>query len=368
MTIDDQTHVDIEQTLAEADQTISDADQTSADGDQIAADRDQAASDRDLAAGVDPRNHEITRDIRRRTSRQRELSARARLDAASERDAIADARDLAALARDHAAAARDLAMSQSDAVSGAPGGRGDFGVEILMRAADQRKRAAEYRVLAAEHRKQAADDRHAAANDREQAANERQRALTDREMLAAQLATAETDQLTGARTLAAGMTDLDREVDRCGRTGSALIIAYVDVVGLDALKDTLGESAGDELLRDVAEQLREHLRSYDLIIRLDDEFLCAIPGTHEASVRERFSAIGSALAARPDARGIRTGFATLRLGETAASLIARADAELVRPLHQMPSNRAHIPDSEHIDDAAESAEARGLLEPWNRSL
>jgi diguanylate cyclase (GGDEF)-like protein len=345
MTRGDETASDRDQTLSDAEQTSSDSDQTSADTDQVAADRDQAASDRDLAAGVDPRDHQITRDIRQRTTLQRERSARARLEAATERDAVAHTRDLAALARDHAASARDMAMAQADAASEPPGSRGDFGVEILLRAADQRKRAAEYRVLAAEHRQLAADDRRASALDREQASNERLRALADREILAAELAMAETDELTGARTREAGLTDLDRELDRCRRTGSTFVIAYVDVVGLKELNDTLGRSAGDELLRDVAALFREHLRSYDLIVRIGaDEFLCAIPDMSEAHVRQRFSAIGSALAARPDARGIRAGFATLRGEESASELIARADAELIQPPRQAPSSRLHLAD------------------------
>ncbi len=327
----DQTGADSDQTLADVDQTISDNDQTSADSDQIAADRDQAASDRDLAAGVDPHVHQITRDIRQRTTQQRELTARARLDAASERDAIAHTRDLAALARDSAANARDLAMAQRDAASQHVGSRADFGAEIILRAAEQRKHAAEYRVLAAKHRESAAEDRRAAARDREQAADERLRALADREILAAELAMAETDPLTGARTRAAGMTDLDREVDRCRRIGSTLVIAYVEVVGLKELNDTVGSQAGDELLRDVVLLLRTHLRSYDLIVRVGgDEFLCAISNMSEADARERFSAVGSELAAQRDARGIRTGFATLREEETVAELIARADSELIR--------------------------------------
>jgi len=340
----DQTNADSDQTLSDSEQTSSDSDQTSADSDQVAADRDQAASDRDLAAGVDPREHEITRTIRQRTTHQREQTARVRLDAASERDSVARARDLAALARDHAAAARDLAMSQRDAACQDAGSRADFGVEIIMRAAEHRERAAEHRVLAAEQRALAAEDRRAAAQDREQAAEERLRALADRETFAAELSIAETDPLTGARTRAAGLTDLDHEVDRCRRTDSTLVVAYVDVVGLKELNDRLGHGAGDELLRHVAALFTAHLRSYDLIVRLGgDEFLCAVSNMSEADVRERFSAIAGELAATPDARGIRTGFATLRDDETPADLIARADAELVRPIRPRRSDPAAHP-------------------------
>jgi diguanylate cyclase (GGDEF)-like protein len=326
----DQTVADGEQSLADSDQTSSDSDQTSAESDQIAADRDQAASDRDLAAGVDPRDYEITREIRERSRERRGVSAQARLQAANQRDAVATARDLAALARDQAAAARDQAMAQLDTETLASMGPGDLSAERLLRAVRQRQRAAEYRVLAAEHRAMAADDRVAAAADRQCAAEERLRALADREVLAAEVALAETDPLTGARARAAGLVDLDRELDRCRRTESVLVVAYSDVVGLKQLNDTLGHAAGDELLRQVTMLFKENLRPYDLIVRIGgDEFLCAISNMTEAEVRPRFDAVSRALADHRDGRGIRTGFATLRDDESAAELIARADAAMI---------------------------------------
>jgi diguanylate cyclase (GGDEF)-like protein len=328
-TEDDQTSADSDQTLSDTDQTSSDRDQTSADCDQVAADRDQAASDRDLAAGVDPHEHEITSDIRERTTHQREQTARVRLDSASDRDAVARARDHAALGRDQAADARDLEMAQRDAAYQQAGGRADFGMQIVERAAEHRRRAAEYRAQAAEHRVLAAEDRRAAAEDREQATAERLHARADRETSATELEIAETDPLTGARTRAAGLTDLEHEVDRCRRTDAALMIAYVDVVGLEDLNDNVGRDAGDELLRGVAALFKAHLRSYDLIVRLGgDAFLCAMSNISESGAHQRFSVIASELAAKPDARGIRAGFAALRSEETAEQLIARAVGEL----------------------------------------
>ena len=52
-----------------------------------------------------------------------------------------------------------------------------------------------------------------------------------------QLVAAETDPLTGARTRIAGLVDLDRELDRCRRTGAGLVIALVEVVGLEGADD-----------------------------------------------------------------------------------------------------------------------------------
>ena len=337
----DQTTSDSDQTLSDADQTASDSDQASAEVDQLASDRDQAASDHDLGAGVDPEAHELTREIREHTTRMRGQAAHVRLLAADKRDAIADARDIAARARDHTADARSLAMAQRDAAhEQEDGARALNGAEIVIRAAGQRKRAAERRALAAEQRTMAAQDRQAAARDREQAARGRLRALVDREALARQLAIAETDGLTGARARAAGLADLDHELDRCSRTGNVLVVAYVDVVGLKAVNDTQGHGAGDELLKRVVALLREHLRSYDLIIRLGgDEFLCAMSNMTLPDARQRFSAIASALAAAPDAAAIRTGFAALSPEEPAAELIARADSDLITSRGAIPHGR-----------------------------
>jgi diguanylate cyclase (GGDEF)-like protein len=330
----DQTLADSDQTLADADQSSAERDQTSADSDQVASDRDQAASDRDLAHGVDPQEHEATRDIRERSARQRELTATGRLQSAHERDATAQARDLAGLARDRAATARDLAMAQSDVYYAKDGTRAVTGAEIVMRASRQRQRATQYRELAAEHRTQAALDREAAATDREQGARDRLQALADREALARALAMTEIDPLTGARTRAAGLIDLDHEVDRNRRTGGTLVVAYVDAVGLKRINDAEGHAAGDRLLKRVVALIAQHLRSYDLIVRLaGDEFLCAMPNMTLAEARERFSSIAGALAGASEASAIRTGFAELAADESATELIARADSQLIASRH-----------------------------------
>lgn len=262
---------------------------------------------------------------RRPTSRQHEHTAQARLDAAERCDAIADERDVAALAREQAADARDLAMAQHDAayvqdldVSALTG------ADRVIRAAGQRRRAAQRRIQAAAHRELAAQDRQAAAADREQAARERRRALVDREMLARQLAIAEADALSRARPRAAGLLDLDREVDRCRRTNGLLAVASVIVVEPKTLEDHEGPGVADALLTRVMVLVTRHLRTYDLIVRLADVgFLCVMPNMTLLHGRERFSAI-AALAAAPDAAAITIGLAELSPHESAAELIARA--------------------------------------------
>jgi diguanylate cyclase (GGDEF)-like protein len=154
-------------------------------------------------------------------------------------------------------------------------------------------------------------------------------ARLDREALLQQLAIAETDALTGTRTRAAGLLDLDHEIDRARRTTKRLAVAYVDVVGLKAVNDAVGHSAGDALLQHAVRGIRDHLRSYDLIVRLGgDEFLCVLSGATIADARERFGSVQAALAADPDPCEIKVGFAALTPEDSAADLIERADADL----------------------------------------
>ena len=224
-----------------------------------------------------------------------EQTAQACLLAGSLRDADADVRDAAASKRDHAADARGV---------------------------DHHHPCASLDGFTKE-------DRATSAADRELAAHERLRARADRELLARQLSASEVDTLTGARTRAAGLGDLDRELARCTRTGVSLVVAYADVVGLKRRNDSAGHLAGDQLLARVARLMMEHVRPYDLVVRLaGDEFLCAMSGMTLRHARRRFEALSTALADPPHAGAITTGFAELTGGDTAAALIGRANDEL----------------------------------------
>jgi diguanylate cyclase (GGDEF)-like protein len=323
-------------------QTGPDGDHSSVDIAPVAVDRDQAAGDHDPASGADPDAHTPSRDTRQDAARLRKQTSQARLDAADRRDTSAQSRDIAALARDHSAAARDLAMAQSDAADAqAHRERALTDSEMVRRATQQRQRVAEYRAEAqadrahaAEDRQAAANDRQAAAEDREQAVAELRRVLAEQVALSRELAITETDSLTGARTRAAGLTDLDHELQRCRRTSNQLVVAYVDVIGLKSVNDTRGHDAGDRLLKRSVTVIRGHLRPYDLIIRLGgDEFLCAMSNMTMPDARRRFSAIAAALAETPMAPAIRTGFAELAPEQTAADLIASADSHLINGPH-----------------------------------
>ena len=312
-----------------------DTDQLNADGDQAASDRDQAASDRDqiasdseLARGGDPAVHDTARVARDSSAVRREQAARVRVELAAARDAAGRMRDLAAVARDQAAAQRDRELAARDA-NLASNGHAATGMEVLLRAGEYRTLAATERVAAASFRARAAAEREQAAREREQAANDRLQAQLDRDALLHELTLAETDHLTGARTRAAGLADLGHEIDRARRSNGHLVVSYIDVVDLKAVNDTYGHMAGDELLQRVVAELRGHMRSYDLIIRMGgDEFLCALSDVTAEVAAERFEAVQLALATQDRPRAFRAGIAELVSGDSLTALIERADAQL----------------------------------------
>jgi diguanylate cyclase (GGDEF)-like protein len=294
--------------------------------------RDPAARDGDPASDLGPSASEFTRDVGRgEVSGPLEQGTGERMGAAGERDAAGDARDMAAVSRDRVSDERGLAMTRRDAADEHEGARPITGGQVVMLAAERRRRAARDRAHGAHHRSLADEDRRAAALDRQYAADDRRRASADRDAFVRLLAITETDPLTGARTRRAGLGDLERELERCRRTTRLLIVAFVDVVGLKAVNDSHGHDAGDRLLTRVVAVIGQHLRPYDLIVRLGgDEFLCVISNVSSADARERFSAIARSLAGAPVPAAIRCGFASLTGDESAANLIARADGELTR--------------------------------------
>jgi diguanylate cyclase (GGDEF)-like protein len=324
----DQAAADSDQAAADSDQAAADSDQAAADSDQTAADSDQAAADSDLAHGGDPSVYAFTRDLRGRGLQARQQGARLRVEAAAARDAVARARDEVASERDQAAEQHDRELAARDA-AWRHHERALTGAEVVLRAAENRRRAAADRAAAAQGRARAAADREQAAEDREQAARDRLQAAIDRDELLHRLAIAETDPLTGTRTRAAGLEDLEHEIDRARRTMDSLVVAFVDIVGLKAVNDTHGHAAGDTLLQSAVRGIRGHLRSYDLIVRLGgDEFLSVMSGTTIEDAHQRFAAIQAALRGEPQRCEIKVGFAALAPQDSAAALINRADAEL----------------------------------------
>ena len=243
-------------------------------------------------------------------------------ETAAERDRSADDRDREAGNRDR------LAALQDDLEAAATGGDPD---DFRVLANFARRRAAADRARAAEDRARAAADRDHAAEDRSRAAAERRRAAERHTEAQDKLVRAATDELTGAWTRRFGLEHITREIERSHRTGSTLVLAFIDIDGLENINDRQGHLAGDSLLCHVVTILRRNVRPYDVIVRYGgDEFLCALPGITLAAAQMRMNTIATTLSQADRPNSISFGIAELGPRDRLGELIDRADAALLQ--------------------------------------
>ncbi|MDA8138690.1 MAG: GGDEF domain-containing protein [Desulfobacteraceae bacterium] len=94
------------------------------------------------------------------------------------------------------------------------------------------------------------------------------------------------DFLTGAANRRSFYQVAEMEMNRSQRFGSPFSVVYLDVDNFKAVNDTLGHSAGDLLLCEVAGAMHQHIRKIDTIARLGgDEFALLFPETDAGGAR-----------------------------------------------------------------------------------
>jgi diguanylate cyclase len=101
---------------------------------------------------------------------------------------------------------------------------------------------------------------------------------------------AHVDPLTGLENRRRFSDRIAEAVQRSLRTGVPVVVAFVDLDQFNAVNDTLGHAAGDDLLRGVADRLRLCVREADCAARWGgDEFAVLVtdPGAQAESVAER---------------------------------------------------------------------------------
>ena len=87
-----------------------------------------------------------------------------------------------------------------------------------------------------------------------------------------------TDALTFLPNRRQIIADLQREVNFSDRYGTPLAISMVDIDHFKKINDTYGHTTGDEVLRSLAGELRNHIRHPDTIGRYGgEEFLIVLP-------------------------------------------------------------------------------------------
>ncbi|MGD0485532.1 MAG: GGDEF domain-containing protein [Gemmatimonadales bacterium] len=143
---------------------------------------------------------------------------------------------------------------------------------------------------------------------------------------------ARVDGLTGVRNARAFREAADQEVARAERYGRPLTLAYLDADGFKAVNDTYGHSAGDRVLRTIAQTLATNVRAVDTAARLGgDEFGLLFPETGSdaaaAALRKLQGALAEAMAGEQVDVTFCFGVVTaMRPVRSVDGLLQRADA------------------------------------------
>ncbi|WP_188959672.1 diguanylate cyclase domain-containing protein [Modestobacter marinus] len=134
---------------------------------------------------------------------------------------------------------------------------------------------------------------------------------------------AATDPLTGLANRRAWEAEAGRTLARALRSEEPMTVVVLDLDDFKAVNDRDGHSAGDRLLQEVAGHWQARLRTADLLGRYGgDEFVLCLPATDAPGAQE----VLERLAGGPI--GWSAGTATARAGDSLATLLQRADAEL----------------------------------------
>jgi len=161
------------------------------------------------------------------------------------------------------------------------------------------------------------------------------------EMRLAQLA--QYDTLTGLPNRNLFRDRLEQALARARRSGHSMALMFLDLDQFKEINDTLGHAAGDELLREVGDRLRDNLREVDTIARLGgDEFTVIV---ESISGRDRAEAIARKIVdlfALPVTVGGRNLTVTCSVGITlrpedaddAEELLKAADIAMYRAKHE----------------------------------
>jgi diguanylate cyclase (GGDEF)-like protein len=127
---------------------------------------------------------------------------------------------------------------------------------------------------------------------------------------------ADHDSLTGLLNRRCFRGKLDRYVSFAARYGGQGAVMIIDIDGLKEVNDRLGHQPGDNLIRRVAEILRERVRTTDLVARLSgDEFAVLMPQTDTAGALQLAEDLRAEVA-EGFPTGSELGEATISVGVT----------------------------------------------------
>ena len=156
-----------------------------------------------------------------------------------------------------------------------------------------------------------------------------------------------TDYLTGLPNARSLFLQLDREMARCKRDSTSLVVMVSDMDGFKQINDRFGHLEGNRVLRLFAQALKESCREYDYVARMGgDEFVVVAPGlTAEAaakkaeSLRELARLAGQEVCSE-DILSLSVGQALYpEDGKDAEALLAEADRRMYIDKQKQPSRK-----------------------------
>lgn len=131
---------------------------------------------------------------------------------------------------------------------------------------------------------------------------------------------------------------LDMLIARRARHNTPAALLFVDVDGLKTLNDSFGHSAGDAALVYLATLMAGAVRQTDLVARLGgDEFAVLLDHADEVAATETAKRLVDAVAGsdfihhgRPLPLSVAVGYTVIEQGDTAETVLDRADREMYR--------------------------------------
>ena len=149
---------------------------------------------------------------------------------------------------------------------------------------------------------------------------------------------ADLDSLTGLHNRRYFHETLGREVDRAQRYQRRLSLVIVDVDGFKEINDRIGHLAGDAVLAEIADRIRQVVRSADIPCRVGgDEFAVIVPEVEVGQARQLVGRIQRAVSSQPITRAgrvrVSAGVADLQANDSPTSLFERGDESLYAAKH-----------------------------------
>ena len=175
---------------------------------------------------------------------------------------------------------------------------------------------------------------------------------------------ADLDALTGLHNRRYFHETLAREVARAHRYGRRLALIVFDLDDFKAINDRIGHLAGDAVLAETAERVKDVVRSADVACRVGgDEFAVILPESTTSDADQLYHRLLGAVSSHPVGQAgrlsISAGMAELREEDNPTAFFERADEALYRAKErgkgQVVSHEAPLETAEPPEEPLQNA-------------